>query len=41
MRKQRTDLKSESLGLWYRNKNVTIKPKLKERSRDDIVYFII
>ena len=41
MRQQGTDLKSESLGLWYIKKNVTIKPKLKDRSGDDIIYFII
>ena len=41
LRQRGTDLKSESLGLWYRKKNVTIKPKLKERSGDDIIYFII
>lgn len=41
MRQQGTDLKSESLGLWYIKKNVTIKPKSKDRSGDDIIYFII
>ena len=41
MRQQGPDLKSESLGLWYIKKNVTIKPKLKDRSGDDIIYFII
>ena len=41
MRQQGTDLKSVSLGLWYRKKSVTINLKLKERSGDDIIYFII